>query len=217
MAASAAVPVVATTAESAVDWLLGRGRKRQRYVFQWAAEAAGMDPEELARRCEADPSLEELLLKVMDAAEDTATRERLVLYALALASGARSTETHRWEAALVDAVKDLRVEHFIFLERFAQALRKNPVTGAPRTAGLWFRFALDERTLQQIGPDLPSLPSIIAALERHGLVARRSAGGGTAFRGGPQPAMWDLTAFGQAVLGLLQDLEGKLSNPGTGP
>jgi len=66
VAAATAAPLVSAKAMSTLEWLQTRRQSRQAHALQWAADMAGLDPDELQRRCEADPRLEELLLVVMD-------------------------------------------------------------------------------------------------------------------------------------------------------
>jgi hypothetical protein len=60
-------------------------------------------------------------------------------------------------------------------------------------------LSLYDVQMQTIGGDIPLLPSVLAVLTRHGLIARRAAGGGPTYEGSPASTQWFLTEFGREV------------------
>jgi hypothetical protein len=168
-------PAIAEGIKAVVRRLVGRQREKSEYVLAWVAHLAGIDPKELERRCQSNPALEQLLLRVVSASEQTALPEKLVAYALSLVAGASSSEKNnelRWETAFVLALQDLDPDDLELLRRIDQGweVTRHPLLDPPGT--------FSEAQLRQLVGDSSMLPMEIAVLQRHGLIGRQTAGGG---------------------------------------
>lgn len=211
VSAATMAPMASAGLKSGLDRISLRRRVRQEYVFQWAADTARLEPEELQRRFEADPDLEELLLLVMDAVEDTADQKKLVAYALILAAGAMTIDgTQNWQIALAETIRDLRPQHLALLDRFTWTTDRLGLANVREDGTEVVPEFLDEKQIARIGSDLPALPSLLAVLQRHGLLLGKSVGGGGGFGMGGAYPVWQLTAFGQQVHRLMLDLGHRL-------
>lgn len=208
--AAAAGPLASSAVGGAVEWVSTRRRRNQEYVFDFAAREAGLSLDELKRRCEQNPDLEDLLLLVLDAAADTARPEKLIAYYLALASGASMPDDEdRWQSALVRVLRDLGSEHLTLLDRFTQTSNELGLGDGSED----FDFmpeVLNEGQVEIITGDIPALPSALATLQRHGLLANASYTPGPLGGGGRPIVQWKLTDFGAQVLALLREIGNQL-------
>jgi hypothetical protein len=209
---AAAAPVISAAVKDAIDWVWARRRHSQEYAFAFAANAAGLSPEELKLRCEQDADLEDLLRLVLDAAADTASREKLIVYALALASGASMpSDEDRWQSVLVRTLRNLGPEHLALLDRFAWT--QNGLGLA--SGGAEFDKipeALNDVQVEMVARNIPiqALGSVLATLQRLGLLVHEFATT-VNFDGGGRPiGLWRLTDFGSEVFGLLRRLGSRL-------
>jgi hypothetical protein len=203
---AAAAPVASATIKRGLDWVAGRRRQSEEYVFGFAANAAGLQAEELKRRCEQDAGLEDLLRLVLGAAADTADREKLIVYSLALASGASmpADEDH-WQSTLVRTIRDLGAEHLVLLDRFTWSMNRLSLAGG----GAEFDSvpsALNDGQVEMVASDIPALPSVLATLQGHGLLVHEFATVALFDGGGSPIGTWKLTDFGSQVLDLLRQL-----------
>ncbi len=206
VAAAFATPAAVAGAKDALSRFYNRQQARQASVLRFAAQQAGIEPEELERRCEEDSRLDELLQVVMAASADTAMRKKLVAYALALADGVKSSgEPSYWQSALVNAMRDLDHQHLALLERFTWTRARLGLDFANDEVAPY----LDAGQVEQIGADIAPLSSVLAVLLGHGLLEQEFVGGGMAFRGTSR-GLWRLTPFGAQVLELLRDLGERL-------
>lgn len=152
-------------------------------------------------RLEADPVREDLLLRTLRAAEESAYGEKLVLLAMSLAAGARVNDERdvQWEAVFVQALADLGTIHVDTPRCF---------TRTPNELGLadgYGEFDEPSHVLNSLHlvtalPRLdPVLDATLSTLERHGLV-RETSGSGTALIDGPRPPLhiWQITPFGRS-------------------
>ncbi len=209
IAAAFAAPAVSARAKSALNRYTARRQAgqeaRQESVLQFAADQLGIEPEELERRCEEDSNLDELLQLVMDASADTAMREKLVAYALALADGVGSSgePSHR-QSALVRAIRDLDPQHLALLEQFTWTRIRLGLDFANEDVPPY----LDAGQVEKIGTGVAPLSSVLAVLEGHGLLAHEFVGGGS-FSGSSR-GLWQLTPFGRQVVELLRELGERL-------
>jgi hypothetical protein len=148
----------------------------------------------------------------MGAVADTADRRKFIAYGLLLANGATAGDvTQNWQMAVADTIRDLRPQHLALLERFTWAADRLgfPVSG--RSADAVPEY-LEESQLEKIAADLPALPSLIAVLQRRGLIVNKSVGGSTAafFAGGGSANVWQITPFGEQVHRLMLDIGQRL-------
>jgi hypothetical protein len=206
VAAAAVSPGVATGMKRILDRVVRRRHEREAYMLRWAAAAAAIDPEELLRRCEERPGLEELLLFALRAAGDTTMREKLVALALALASGtSEDNKDLQWQSAFVHALNDLAREHLVMLDRFTMTQNQLGLgDGDPAFDSV--PEQIGDNQLDMIGKDMPALRSILAVLQRHGLVVNKFVGGGAVLGGGGALGIWQLTDFGKEFHQLLMKI-----------
>ncbi len=216
VASAASAPLASATIKAGIERLASRRRHRQEYVFDFAARVAKIGVEELQRRCENDERLEELLLLVLDAAGETAMREKLVAYGLALGEGVATSDADYWQSALVRAVRDLGPEHLALLDRFTWTTNKLGLGDGTSGDFDIVPIQLADGQVEMVARDIPALSSALAMLQRHGLLMHQFAAGGATLGGGPGPlGSWKLTEFGRQVHDLLRELGSRLEGSST--
>jgi hypothetical protein len=207
--AAGASPALAAGVKGFLDHLRERHRKKEEYVLAWAARIAGIAPEELQRRCEANPEIEQLLLRILSAIQETALREKLVAYALALGKGLglqAGDEALQWESAFVRALHDLDLVHFKLLEQLSRHddVERHPLLDP--------RGTFNEPQLRASVSDRTTLSIVMAVLQRHGLVMSQTAGGGPGILATEARTLWHITDFGIAALQHIQEVGDLLSS-----
>jgi hypothetical protein len=208
---AALAPVASATLKAGWDRFRDRRRRRQEWVFSWAAETAGIDAQELNRRCEDDPYLEELLQLVMSAAADTADQKKLIAYALALRDGTVGSMPEHWQSALVRAIRDLAPEHLELLDRFTRTSNELLLgDGTPEFDRV--PLQLSDGQVAMVSPDIAALPSALAVLQGHGLLVHLFVSGGSTLGMGGSSGYWQITEFGVEVLNLFKALGERLES-----
>ena len=207
-----ASPVLAAGLKSLLGRLSLRRQQRPEYVLAWFARLAHLDPAELEARCLEKPELEQLLLRILAASEQTTLPEKLVAYALSLAASVNvgnSTSQLRWETAFVEALSELDVEDLELLRRVQDPseAHNHPLLDVPGT--------FSEPRLRELVGDSTTLPLQIAVLQRHGLIANQTAGGGPGLMGSEARTVWRTTKFGAMFLDRLAEV-GHLLSPSEG-
>ena len=209
VAAAGSAPALAAAVNAVLDRVAARANRRAASVLRGAAEALGTDVSDLQERLHSDPSREQLLLRTLGAAENAPLREKLCAYALALARGSIGDGPQvAWETTFVRALDDLDPSHLALLDRFTWSSNR---LGLGDGSSDFDRVpeALNPTQLERIANDLENLPALLATLQRHGLVASQSTGGGNL--GGSGTVLWSLTSFGRAFLGRLAEISIVLS------
>jgi hypothetical protein len=170
-------------------------------LVEWTARFAGIDPEQLDDRCTDDPRRVELLLRVLRATSNTSLRGKVIAYALSLAEGTEPMTDERglaWEAAFVRALDDLDEDHLLLLDRFTHS-GNDLGLGDGSEAFESPPEALNDAQLETAAEGIVNLPSVIAVLQRNGLV-RPDTGVGASYGGSTAFTNWRLTQFGREVL-----------------
>ena len=219
VAATAVAPSVAELVKAGLARFRARRDDRLERLLVWAAEFAGVDPTELVQRCEANPSTEQLLLRTLRATSETALREKVLVFALALAHGsqpeAEPDEVER-ETAFVRALEDLDEAHLLLLRRFTKTANE---------LGLGDGSADFDKVPDVVGPgqievgwsNVNNLPALLATLQGNGLIEGHVGSGGMSFyNGGVNTLKWRVTAFGRDVLARLAEIREILANGITG-
>ena len=219
VAATAVAPSVAEFVKAALGRIRTRRDDRLERLLVWAAEFAGVDPTELVQRCEANPDTEQLLLRTLRATSETALREKVLVFALALAHGSRPEaepdEVER-ETAFVRTLEDLDEAHLGLLRRFTKTANE---------LGLGDGSTDFDRIPDVVGPgqlevgwsNVNNLPALLATLQRNGLIDGHAGSGGMSFyNGGVNTLKWRLTAFGRDVLARLAEIGAILASGITG-
>lgn len=149
---------------------------------------------------------------VLDAAADTASRDKLIAYCLALASGVSMPEDHdRWQSALVRTIRELGPEHLVLLDRFTWTANRLGLGDGSEDFNR-VPEQLEDGQVEMVAGDIPALRSALATLQRLGLLAAQYPGTGMAFSGGGSGpiSLWKLTDFGAQVLDLLRQIGDRL-------
>ncbi len=187
--------------------VLARRDEKAAFVIAEAAREAGLEPDELADRLQSTPDRAELFVRVLRAAEDAGHGDRLVALAQSLAAAATSDDDLllHWEKAFVRAIGELDAPHIELLSRFTMTANENNLGGGHPE----FDKPTAAMNEVQIPLALPGwdgiLPTLLAALEGHGLVSALPGGeGGTLGGGGTGPKEWQITTFGRTVVERLE-------------
>jgi hypothetical protein len=204
--AAGASPVVTAQVKAGIKWLSARCHNRVEYVLAWAARLASLDPKELVARCEQDPAAEQLLLRVVEASTNTVVPEKLVAFALALVSGTSSTSDISWETTFVRVLDDVDQPHLSLLDRFTLPANRTGLGDGPEFDRV--PDGLSPTQVAIVGAGLPNLPSLVAGLQRNGLITLDARGDGA----------WTITEFGHAMLDRLRRVGEMLGprDPATG-
>lgn len=162
-------------------------------VIDLAAKEADLTSEELAQRLQASSGREELFIRTMRAAADSASRRKLVALSKALASGALADASKvEWETIFVKVVDALDEPHLALLERFEESA----------THGGIGKTSLDMVGLRTMLPTFEDvLDSLVATLESEGLLSSEQP---PVYGGAPK--QWRLTSFGRTLLERLRDV-----------
>lgn len=176
--------VIGPTATVAVDRIVGQLRRerglRASFTLQVAADKLGTTTDELLRQLTSNPAREELLTRSLRAAQDAGLVGKLVLLGHAMARGADSDAASVFgETAFVRALDDCDIAHISVLAGFTQSPNElglgngdaefnTPGSGDLNTAQLSLAFPQFEEHLDHL----------LATLQRHGLVASRTAATG---------------------------------------
>jgi len=189
--------------------------RRAAFLIAWVAADAHLSSEELLSRLQEDARKEELFLRVMRAAETTASGEKLVALALSLQRGARaeSDDDLAWEVTFVRAIDDLDAVHFRFLRVFEQSSNElglgdggTEFEGKPSAVNATQWKLIDEHL--GLGG---MVESRLATLERHGLVRASTTAGGLSATLGEGNLSWTITDFGRSVLERLAQVSSLLA------
>lgn len=199
IAGATAAPVVEAAVNFGMEKLAARRARRAGVVIARAAELGAMTPEDLLARAEANPELEDLLLRTVRAAMDSASEEKLILYAVSLAAGTMSDDSSEiaWETLLVRVLDDLDVSHLDMLNRFTMTSLELGLGEGPEFDSV--PSSLNAAQIEIVAGDLPNRASLLAVLERHGLIERYTAAGGMSFSIGPPMVHARITDFGSDV------------------
>ena len=197
--AAGGAPVVSDGLNRLVDRISDRRRTKQGYILEWAARIAEIDPDDLERSLHASPDIRELLLRVMESAGATDISEKLICFSIALADSVQDpTPEHvALENAFVRTLDDLDQSHLNLLERFTWTSNRLGL-GDGSAAFDSVPEALNRGQIELVANDLPIVSSLIAVLERQGLVT---------FDG----LYYRITDFGTAVLDRLDEVGQVLS------
>jgi hypothetical protein len=179
--------------------------EREAFVFDRAAQLAGISPEIVLQRLSETPVRQELLLGTLRAAQRATALEQLVLLAKSLAAGSTAADAAAsTETAFVRAIADCDTAHIQVLGLFGRTSNElgigngQPAFDTPATV-------INTSQLGIARPDLePVLDHVLATLLRHGLLVARPAGGGAILQA-PVPSAardkiiqnWQLTDFGE--------------------
>jgi uncharacterized membrane protein YgcG len=210
-AASTAVPAISAGLKAALGRVARRREVRAATVLDAAANEAGLSVEALLGRLEADPQREELLLRTLTAARETASVDKLVALALALANGATAAdEDVTWERTFVGVLADLDASHVELLRRFTRTLTE---------LGMGTGHDLDQTPAQLnqtqiLASDIPNLPYAVASLQKGGLIQGQASGGGAMLGGGGAATRWEATEFGHQVVNRLTEIGELLASRG---
>jgi len=211
IAAAFASPVAASAAKNVLGRIEMRKRARQEGLFELTARILEVGVEELSDLCESDPELEELLIRVLEAAADTATREKLVTYALALANGVRGENPDgHWESTFVDVIHNLGPNHLELLDRFTRTSNELGLGDGSQEFDSPLG-QLNDVQIELVAKDLPALRSILAVLQRDGLLDHRFVSGGGFIGVSTTSGLWELTDFGTTVHDVLKELGRRLA------
>jgi hypothetical protein len=198
-AAAVLAPGVAVGLAAVADKVERRRRQRQGAVLWAAAKQAGIVLDELVSRLEADPEREELVERTLSAAQSAAQPEKLVAYAVSLANGsvAEDVADVEWETTFVRVLDDLDWAHVSVLSCFTRTATELglQMPGSDPDPAM---HTLSEVQVE-IVTEVANLPSVLAVLQRHGLVAFRARSGGMTFSGG-SGGNWQITSFGVAFM-----------------
>lgn len=211
VAGAVAMPYVRGALRLALESLNEKRRTRGARLIELAAEEAGIDIETLLEKLQDDPNREEILQRTLRVAMESSMEGKLFALSKALASTAiaRTPRVVQWEAMFVRTLDDLDEGHIDLLDRFLWSANKlglgggqpefeEPVNG------------LNRAQLDLVMPDLKDMvDSMVAVVERHGLIARTERGGGSFGGGGGGPTHWVITTFGREFLARLR----LVSNP----
>lgn len=197
-AGALATPAVEQALASTLMAISDRRERRVKRLLVMTAKAADVAPEDLVGRLSEDPIREDLLVRTLKAAQDSALNEKLVALAISLAVGARTESAGElvWETSFVQTLSDLDASHLDLLRAFPRNLDE--------PGSVSFREQFGELNLIQLRTNLPALSNLIdptlATLERHGLVRPRSATAAGTYASLSQAATWQLTPFGSAFI-----------------
>lgn len=181
----------------ALDAIRVRWRGRATYVVQAAAKRAGIEVDALCARMQEDAVREELFIRVLRAAQESALDEKLVALALSLAQGAQGAETDTIrEAGFVRVLGDLDAMHLELVRAFTQT--SNQLGLGDGSAE--FDSTLEALNLSQLQIAFPKLGALVdpalSALEQHGLVRSLTATAAPTWGTLSTTASWRLTPFG---------------------
>ncbi len=188
-----------------------RERQPQRgaEVVALAARAAGLPVDDLLARLTATPEREELLLRTLRVAQDSAVLGRLVALSKALAAGAIATRPDQVqrETVFARALGELDGPHLAALTCFSRTSNELGLgTGDPDFDVV--PQVLNEWQLKMAMPEFDEvLSSLLAVLQAQGLIAARPGGGGAVLGGGgSSPRTWELTELGRAFLDRMREV-----------
>jgi hypothetical protein len=188
--------------DGALDAIGERRHARLKWVLAYAAKQADLDPEELAARMQQDPEREELFVRVLQAAQASATAEKLIGLAVSLARGVQSesSDEDALEVGFVRVLGDLDTAHLTLLRAFTQT--SNELGLGDGSAD--FDKPLDSLNLGQLKIAFPELALLLdptlSALEQHGLVRPLGAASAPTYGALGSAASWGLTPFGEAFI-----------------
>jgi len=213
IAAAASAPTLVDSIKSLAYRIEQRRADKVDQLLKWSSKFANVELGDLLSRCYANPEVEELLLKVLRATEDTTLRGKILSFAMSLAKGTSpgmSDASLRWEKTFVRVVDDLDPVHLELLDRFTWTSNQLGLgNGAPEFDEV--PAALNLGQVEMVTMDLDILPSLLAVLQRHGLIASTDTGGGPL--GGSGSTYWKVTSFGCEVLGRFALIRSVVTGP----
>lgn len=216
--------VTPAAVKKALEWVADVYSRRREAnmtaVIALAAQEAGLDPQELVRRLDADPAKREVFVRTLKAAADAGRLSDLVALAQSLSRTATSDSERelRAEATFVRALDDLDSGHIHLLAAFVKTSNQNNLgDGSPD-----FDRPVEQLNDGQLALCLPGyeeeIPALLAGLQTHGLVAYRVAPrvtpGGLGVSGGGN---WHITSVGRAFLDRMHLVDRFLSDHGESP
>lgn len=202
LAGALATPAVEQALTVAVSAIRDRRERRVKRVLSMAAKAAGISPQDLLSRLNEDPLREDLLVRTLTAAQDSALTEKLVALAISLVVGAKSDSSDEvaWESSFVRTLSELDASHLELLKAFPR-YQDDPDSEH-------FRERSGELNLMQLRALLPALSDILdptlATIERHGLVRALSSAAAPTYAQLSQADAFRLTVFGSGFLGRMK-------------
>jgi hypothetical protein len=136
--------------------------------LDWAAHLADVSTNDLERLLLSSPDARDLLLRVLNTAGAT---DKLVCLSLSLADSAYDPTTQHvaWENAFVRSIDDLDRLHFELLRRFTRTANDLGL-GDGSTEFDKPIEALNRVQVDMVTTDMPIVSSLLAVLERQGLV-----------------------------------------------
>lgn len=214
VAGAAGIPVASQALSEWRDRRRKEAAAREEAVLARAAHLAGVSENELIERLQKQPFGDERFLQTMRAAQAVGSDQRLIALAKSLASGAgaESVLDIQWEIAFVRTIEDVEIVDLVVLSCFAKTANELGL-GSGDSEFDEPVSTLNLTQLQMIHDELGDvLDGILARLERSGLIARLTSGGGTFFGGGGQRIdTYELTSFGRAALERLELLGATVS------
>ena len=205
VAAATAAPTAMAGLEEALAYVQRRRQLRQGLVLDAAARREDLTAGQLIAAMSADAESEELLLRTLSAAGDAALADKLIALAIALAEGVGAgPEEKQWEIDFVRALADLGSHHVQLLRKFTQSATELGLAHAAQAPDPPV-LQLNEGQLGRVA-GLPNLSPMLGTLQRHGLLAPVSHGGGMSLSVGAAPTTWRITPFGQDFLDRLNSI-----------
>lgn len=205
---AAALPAARSAAEHVLDRLRLHRQQRAEAVLVAAAQHAKLTVDELVGRLQRSAAGEDLLTLTMRAAHDASLSAKLYALAAALANGARNEAGVSFESTFVRAINDLDAASVQILASFGRSANDLGLG----SGGVEFDEPVNSLNSVQLATAHPGLTALLdpllAVLQRHGLIAPITSGGGTFFGGGGQRLeTWGTTPFGEEVAARLRAID----------
>lgn len=201
LAGAAIAPAVKLGLEAAWDYMQNRQSVRVGQVIAIAADAAGISAAQLRDRLQSKPELEELFMRTIRAAANSAVEDEIVALAKALVVGATSDDPAQieFESIFVDVVASLDFPHLELLKRFGWTPAQLKLGDDDHPVN-----SLNIGQIKMVLPDYDAMvESLPATLESRGLLVSSRV---STLGGGQGEPTWKLTPFGQRVLNRLFDV-----------
>ncbi len=211
----AVTPSVLSTLSDFLQRLEAKQRDNVLGVISLAAKQAGIDPDVLIERLEAEPVKSQLFVRTLRSAQDEALMPNLVFLAQSLGhvvTAALDVDVLR-EAALIRAISELDAGHLRLLRAIMPVVTKAGLPEGPIKV-MTMAHGRSELAIERLLPEFKGfVPGLVAALQSHGLVAYRVNTSPAGFRTGAENGYWEVTPMGKGFLERMSLAEEMLRRP----
>jgi hypothetical protein len=193
-------PGVRTALNRVLDRLAEQRRDHELELLRLAAHFSELPVVDLLAKLKASAAGEELLMRTLRAAAETATMPKLVALGVSLAGSASDAGDIAFETLFVRAMSECDVAHVNLLGSFIRSANELGLgSGQPEFDSPV--ECLNVTQLELVHPDFVSvLEPLVAVLERHGLVTRLATAAGSLSGGDSRNGTWSITSFGRTAL-----------------